>query len=40
MIGDKTNKASLGGALPNLANPPSGLLFSPALSLRDGHLPD
>ena len=29
MIGDKTNKASLGGAPPNLANPPSGCRFHP-----------
>ncbi len=29
MIGDKTAKASLGGAPPNLANPPSGCRFHP-----------
>ena len=29
MIGDKTSKASLSGAPPNLANPPSGCRFHP-----------
>lgn len=29
MIGDKSNKASLGGAPPNLANPPKGCRFHP-----------
>jgi peptide/nickel transport system ATP-binding protein len=29
VIGDKTSKASLGGAPPNLANPPSGCRFHP-----------
>lgn len=29
MIGDRSNKASLGGAPPNLANPPNGCRFHP-----------
>ena len=38
-IGDTTPKASLPGAPPNLADPPSRLPLSSALSAGDGHLP-
>ena len=40
MIGERSNKASLKGTPPNLANPPNGCRFHDTLSLCHGYLPD